>query len=207
MFGALRIGLNALLRPREANVKALGIMQSLRFYYGFSILPLILALIAAFAVGIAAEQIFSGIAGPLGFVYGFDVGLVAAASVIIYILVIVPVALLAEAAVLHFVGRLFGIFKGGYSKTLSAAVLGGLLNPALLWLMIFTIPFSIINLMIILISFLWGSYVLIVSLANLHRTTLWNALKVCIACYIIFALLAFVFVVFAAAAYLGAFAH
>jgi hypothetical protein len=176
-IGDFKSGFNAILHPAQNTGKKMSIGDSLKMYYMFSIVPVVLFIVLGAIVAFLASSVLSLVPG-LGAV---GVGLGGLAIVFLVIIAIVefwiavPISLLIQAALYQLVGGvILKWFKNGYSATLTASVYSTMAVIGVIWL--FVIP--IIGALIIGIFGLWSIYVFVTALANQHGITKGKAFAV-----------------------------
>ncbi len=189
-----RTGLGIAFRPNENASVKLSVGEALSLYYKFSVIPLILFII----VGYFALQGFSSMLASQTGMWASFVQLAQplashALTLMItisigFFWILLPIALLVQAALYQFVGGIFGKFKGGYSASLSAVVFAMLPNVLVAWLSF--VP--VLGFIIALFASVYGLYVLIVALEKQHKTTSGSALAVWLVCGIALMIIMFI---------------
>lgn len=177
--GDLRKAWKASVNP-SSNTKKYTWSDALRFYYRVVPIPLILSLVITVFVyylfGPAALTNFSSMYRLFGGSTGgfnlsellFSVGFIA-----LTILVLTPIGIVVDAAVLHFIsGRIFKILPKDYNKTSAAVMFGELPQVIFYWLG--SLPY--IGIFILVVIDIWGIVVEIISLSKQHSISGWQAL-------------------------------
>ena len=124
LFDDFKNGLDIVFHPdREANIN-LGVKGALVTYYKFAIVPIVITVVAALVVSILLPGLFASVpssqlVGGSGVLTAFST--ITANSLIIIIL-LMPVALLVVAGLLHVVGKVLRMFEGRFARTFTAVV-------------------------------------------------------------------------------------
>lgn len=147
--------INSMLHPGAATKKTMDIGEAIVYFWKGAAIPFILlfleSLLLGGLIGALLSSLLSSVPG-LGALLGAGL----AVFVIVYFVILVPIAIIVGAAILHFFGRyIFKFFKNGFNNTLSAIAYGETAAFSLAWLG----PLAII-------SCIWGFIVEILALAN-----------------------------------------
>lgn len=161
-----------------AKMKARSAREAMAYYYKVALVPLVLSLLLAWAVGSAVLGSQLGASG------------LAALEVFValFFLVIEPAGLLFTALVLQLIGaNLFKAFKGGYADTLSALVCAAL--PPMMFMWLLAVP--IVGLIVLIIMGIWSFILEIVGVAKMNKTSRLSAFAVLIGGGIIVGVIAY----------------
>jgi hypothetical protein len=178
-------GIDAVLHPEKITKSAKTVGDGLALYYKFSVIPLVLLAIVAFGAGFVLQ----GVVAATGLVNGLLAGnlvWLAVVAVVLYVWGLIPIGLLIFSVILHWIGKGLGEWKGDFAATFTAAVYGMFLPLAILWLTVLPIIGGLIQ----LVAFVWSIYVLVVALANLHKTSRVGAFVVLVASAVVIWLVA-----------------
>ena len=158
-------GLDRIIHPNK-NRDKMSIEKAIRFYYRVMVLPLIVSVVLGFIFGsVYGPMGLFSVFGPLSGHGGILSGILGVVYVLLTFLVLIPVGIIIDAAILHLFSKLiFRIFKGDISKTVTAVMFGEL--PLVLFYWLLFIP--IVKYVVIILA-LWSIYVLVVSLAVQHN--------------------------------------
>ena len=173
-------GLDRIIHPNK-NRDKMSIEKALRFYYRVMVLPLIVSLVLGFIFGsfYGPMSLFS-LFGPVSGHGGILSGILSVVYVLLIFLVLIPVEIIINAAILQLFSKLiFKIWKGDISKTVTAVMFSELPVVLFYWLLfipivkyVVIIPIIIATILALLITIileLWSIYVLVVSLAVQHN--------------------------------------
>ena len=178
IIGNFKSGWNSVMHPNQNTGKKMSIEESLKMYYMFSVLPVVLLIVlGAIAVSLLAGvlSLLPGIGGMLGAIGG-GIGIIwVIVTAIVYFWILVPIGILVDAALYHLVGgAILKWFKGGYSGTVTAVTYQMMTVVSWIWLLV--IP--VIGALAVAILALWSLYVLFASLAAQHGTSKGKAFAV-----------------------------
>ncbi len=175
MFEETKKAWDIITNPGKATA-TMSMGEALGFYYRASILPVIVAIIVGFVVGYLAGNLLGSVFGSLGALLssgtGAAVGLLVAVLAALYLLVLVPVGMVIDAAIYQLFAKvIFKVWKGAFNKTFTAITYG--MMPVLLFFWLALIP--IVNLLLIVVG-LWSIAVFVISLSTQHKVSAWRAL-------------------------------
>lgn len=172
-------------QPERFSKVSFSVKDALKFYYIFSIVPVIISIIVGIIVGavtgIVIQNQVSGLVltGPLHSIAaslqlilpGFI-----SAWVLLYFWVFVPIGLFINAAIYQLVGKaMLKTWKGDYAKTFTASMFGVI--PLTLFYFLSLIPG--INLVYLIVLPIWSIVVLVIALSvqqKVERTKAFVAL-------------------------------
>lgn len=179
----------SLLHPGKNTSRNLDVYSAMKVYYSASILPFILFLIFGIAFSLYAGGSCSASAVPIGTpvtagcgVGGLSIfgGLISSISPyvgvaiavfiggIVFLLVLVPVSILVNAAIYQLVGRrLLMTYARGYGKTFSAIMYSYM--PFLLFSWTFFVP--VLKIVFLPIVAVWQLVIFIIAAANQQKIT------------------------------------
>ncbi len=156
--------LNVMLHPSSA-AKSRSVGDSLKYYYKLVFIPMIISLVLVYIGSSLLGDIMS-LAGmrALSSLSIFSImGLV-----LLLFLVIEPISLLINAAILQAIGgNLFKAFKGKYDDTFSAIVYASCSVMLFFWLLL--VP--ILGTLILAILGIWSLIIEIIAIAKMHGTS------------------------------------
>lgn len=175
MFEETKKAWDIITNPGKATA-TMSMGEALGFYYRASILPVIVAIIVGFVVGYLAGNLLGSVFGSLGALLssgtGAAVGLLVAVLAALYLLVLVPVGMVIDAAIYQLFAKvIFKMWEGAFNKTFTAITYG--MMPVLLFFWLALIP--IVNLLLIVVG-LWSIAVFVISLSTQHKVSAWRAL-------------------------------
>jgi len=166
---SIKTAIRAMLHP-STNVKAMSMGNALKFYYRVSLVPLILTVIVNLALFLIfgysqfmsfglTMRVTHNLGGS-----GFAVAILKAIGFpLLYLLALVPLSLLLNAAIYQlFPKLLFDLVKRDYHRTLTAYVYAEMPCVLLFWL--FNIPIA--GFVILMVASIWSIVVLVISLAK-----------------------------------------
>ncbi|MDE1857147.1 MAG: hypothetical protein KGH98_03645 [Candidatus Micrarchaeota archaeon] len=169
-----------IFKPEKSGKLSLDLVGALRFYYLYSIIPVILAIIVGALVGTAVG---SGIQSGMRYSLPMGIGgvvhsVTAAASAVLpafisgytllWFWIFVPIGIFINAAIYQLIGKyLLNAWNGKYEKTFTAAMLAVI--PSTLFYFLAFLPG--INLIYLIVTPIWGMVILIIALAALQKTT------------------------------------
>lgn len=166
----LRNGISSMLHPGSETKQSWSIGETLKFYYLFSVIPIVLATAINLAYPNPALQSLL----PSSFLAFLIVG-----SMLVNWLIVIPVILLIDALFIQFFGRtLLKRFANGYGYTFNALVYGTLPVIALAW--VGMLPIATLGLIVLLMAAVWGFIVQVYALSNQQDVSRASALGVMI---------------------------
>lgn len=191
MFDDTKRAFGIITHPGRATA-TMSVGKALGFYYRASVLPLIAAIVVGFVVGYFAGGLLGSIFGSFGTLLGSAAGafggLLVAVLAVIYLLIIVPVAMLIDAAIYQLFAKIiFKVWKGTFDKTFTAVTYG--IMPILLFFWIAFIP--IVDMLLVVLAF-WSIVVLIISLGKQHGISAWRALGGALLTWIVVGIIALI---------------
>jgi len=168
--------LDIALHPGKVNESYNNIGDALTFYYKAAIIPAIaaavLGFILLFAVGSLGLGLFASILGGFAALGGIIFGLVGAIFILAYILVLVPISIVINAAIYQlFAKRIFKIWNKPLPKTLTAVMFAAFPVMLLFW----TIFIPIAGEIILIAAGIWSFIILIISMARQQQVSGWRA--------------------------------
>ncbi len=188
----LKWAIDVMMHPGTKATKSWDIQSALTAYYKVAIIPMILAVILAYAIG----NVFSSSLKSTALLSSFGgTGVGLAVIVIVNYLIAIPIGLLIFAAFIQIVGSVLQVFKGSYATTFSAVVYGILPYLVLSW-----IP------LISSIGEIWDIVVTVIAIKNLQKTTTLMAFVTWIGGIIVIAIIGTIVGVIIGASFLGALA-
>lgn len=177
-----------MLHPDTATKQKKSVVDALAFYYKYSLIPLIAAIIVSLLVGTYAAHSLSTAAGlssgmaKLLHLIGVG-GSIAGIAVLIWVLE--PIGFFVNSAIIQFFGKfVFKEFKKGYENTFTALTLASI--PVVLTLWLAAIP--LIGFGVSILFGIWGFVMLIIVLANQQNDSRLKTLVVVIASDVIAAI-------------------
>ncbi|MDE1868569.1 MAG: hypothetical protein KGH60_01215 [Candidatus Micrarchaeota archaeon] len=192
-------------QPEKFSKVSFSVKDALKFYYVFSIVPVIISIIVAIIVGAATGIYVQGqtanslaltgwlhsVAANLQYILpGFI-----SAWTLLYFWIFVPIGLFINAAIYQLIGKMMlKTWKGNYSKSFTAAMFGVI--PLTLFYFLSLIPG--VNLVYLIVLPVWSIVILTISLAVQQKVTRTNAFVALLASWGLVAL--FLFLVAAATA-------
>lgn len=199
LFDDFKNGLGIIFHPdREANIN-LGLKEVFVTYYKFSMVPIILTVVAALIISISLPEIFATV--PSSQLIGGSEALTAFSTItansLIIILLLIPVVLLVIAGMLHAIGKLLRMLEGSFARTFTAVVYAEFAS-LLFWFVnlfgAFGNTFGAFGGIVYLIALIYGVYVLVVGLSKQHKTSTTNAFVVGLIVFVLLAVVGFAFV-------------
>lgn len=162
LFGYTKAAFDATLHPNSNN-QNMSVSETLTFYYKAIIIPLIAVIVVGVILYFTWHPVmispYSGIIPQLYKLLGNSYFI---AYPVFYLLILAPVALLADAALYQLLAKmLLKIWKGTYNRTLTALMFGSM--PAVLFVWLWSIP--VLYLLIVVFA-IWGLMVSIISLSK-----------------------------------------
>lgn len=157
----LKFAWNLLFNPGVKSKTTRSAIGAIKFYYSVALVPLVLSMVMAYYVGLSKAlpfplDILTTAAQPDGHLLG-------ALFPIAYLLIGIPLSLVLGSGLYHLViGKLFKMYKGGYSKPFTAFVYGSI--PVVLTYWIAVIPFT--RPLVSGAFGLWGFVIEIIALAS-----------------------------------------
>ncbi len=174
--------LDIMMHPANATKKEYTIGQSITWYYKLAIVPLIISAIGALVLGSALGALFSMIPSLAGLGLGGAIAGLAVVFVILYFVILAPIGLFVDAAILHFFGKfVFRQFKSDYAHTFAGLVYG--ISPEILFFWLVFIP--IIGWIIYAVVAIWALIVYIFALSNQQKTSKLSVIGVLVGTVII----------------------
>ena len=160
---------NVMIHPGSIN-KTMDIGNVFAFYYKMAIIPTIAAVIIAAIFGIAVGSLGFSLVGRLlpgiGAATVIITSLIAAGIALLYMLVLIPLNILFNAAIYQlFAKKLFSIWGKPYKYTLTAVLYGTF--PPIMFIWLAFIP--IVGSFTAIIFAIWGFVVLIISMARQQK--------------------------------------
>lgn len=166
----VRKSFRVLCSPGKESAAKMDVMGALKFYYGASLIPLLLFLVIGFAVMsfgmlpnlLRANPALSALMPNMG----MNVLLVVLA--VVYFWLLVPIGFFINSAVYQLVGKYFlRLFKEDYERTFTAMVFGSM--PLLLLFWLFVVPG--VNLLAFIVLPVWAFVVEVIALSSQQRIT------------------------------------
>ncbi len=165
------------------------VRQALAFYYKAALVPLIISVIIAAPFGLLAGTLINSFTHELISTSGYTNIInmaVAVGFVLLYILVLLPLSILVNAAIYHlFANNLFHIWSKPYSNTMTAvlySVLPVSVIPILPFIWLFMPGLKSISAILVAVGILlfialgiWEFIVLIISMARQQGVSGWRA--------------------------------
>ncbi len=178
----IRKQIDVMLHPRKAIKEGMSIGDAFRYYYKVGIISMIITSVI--------------VAGLSSWPYGL--------GVFVELVALTPLGIIIEAALLQVIGyNLFRVFKGKFSDSLTAAVYSSSIFVLFSWLLL--IPG--INIVFIAIFAVWQFIVLIIGLAQVHKTTALTSFGIILVTCIILAVIVVLIGLFVVAGILLPYAH
>ncbi len=146
--------IDIMFRPGSATRKLMELDDGFVFYYKATIVPVILFLLLSFILS------------------GYAVGFFQLVSYAAFLWIVVPIVIIIQAAIMHFVCN-FALkeFKRGYYETMAASIYAAIPIIFISWLL----PISLLGPALFVISLIWSFLVLVIALSNLQRISRLNA--------------------------------
>jgi hypothetical protein len=155
----LKSGFEVMLHPSKKTKKRIKTGEALKYYYKFSFIPMILEIILSILILNSVPLYMQPLPQGIGVVV-----LVMISVVLFWMLM--PLGIVVFAAIIQVIGRLFGMFKGKYSDSLTSVVYGALPGAGLFWLA----DLPVIGAAVLIVAFVWGLYVTVAALSNQQGT-------------------------------------
>ncbi|VVB77115.1 Yip1 domain protein [uncultured archaeon] len=159
-----------LLRPSKESSGKMKLVDSLKFYYSASLIPLLLIMVVAFLRINYGPHINFIKLFPMAYSTSvtMGVGAVVVALALLYVWVLVPIGFFIDAAIYQVVGKNFlRLFKGSFENSFSAVTLGSMPMVLLGWLIL--VPG--VNVLAFAVLPVWSLVVLIIALSAQQKIT------------------------------------
>jgi len=159
-----------LFSPGRESAAKMDVMGALKFYYGASLIPLLLFLVFGF---IAMKLgVFSGVLGMFpatsSFMMNAGLNVLLVGFALVYFWLLVPIGFFIDAALYQLVGKYFlKLFKEDYERTFTAMVFGCM--PMLLLYWLFVIPG--VNLLAFVVLPVWALVTEVIALSVQQKIT------------------------------------
>ena len=170
----LRLAYNTLLKPGKSTKKSMTSSAALKLYYKLTLLPFILFVVVGYLTSSAGTDwssnfmMFSAVLSSIMPAYSALI-----VNAIMFFWILIPAGLLIDAFLYQVIGKFFlNVWKGNYSKTLTACVFGSLPLMLFYWI----VPVQVIGKIALLVFGAWNFVVLIIAMSNQQNTTRMNAL-------------------------------
>ena len=166
----VRKSFRLLFSPGKESAAKMDVMGALKFYYGASLIPLLLFLVVGVAIislGMLPKVLGTGsMLSSLMPNVGLNVLLVVVA--VVYFWLLVPIGFFINSAIYQLVGKHFlRLFKEDYERTFTAMVFGSM--PLLLLFWLFVVPG--VNLLAFIVLPVWAFVVEVIALSSQQRIT------------------------------------
>ncbi|MGC8478409.1 MAG: hypothetical protein ACP5NE_00570 [Candidatus Micrarchaeia archaeon] len=187
----LKRGIGIVFSPQENAKKGMPVIKALRFYYEFSLLPLVAFTVIGLLVAYFNGNVPSyAMTLPLLYNPAFSIITIVIKAIALF-WILVPVGFFISAAIYQLVGYNFlHAWKGNYAKTFSAVMFGELPVILFYWL----VPLPILGVIALMVLAIWQIVVLVIALSNIQmisRLAAIGAIFVSIALAIIVVMLLF----------------
>ncbi len=150
---------------KDKTPTSMGVGGALAFYYKATLIPLVLAIIVATAMG----SLVTGLALARGFGWFSWFGVIGGIlGPVLLLWVLEPIGALISAAFYHIVGRLFKEFKQDYNSTFAATLYAQLVCALLMWLII--VP--VLGILVAIVAAVWEFVGLVNWISRFQRISL-----------------------------------
>ena len=150
IISSIKKAWNLAIHPSKAT--PMSVKDALIFYYSFAIIPV---LITAILAGVFTNT-----------------GLLGAVIEIATILILSPIVIFIEAAIIHLFGKfLFRKFQKPYMATFTAVVIAAIPSTLFSWLLLITSISAPVNLVINIIFDIWILIILTMAIMKLQKTS------------------------------------
>ena len=165
----VRKSFRMLFSPGKESAARMDVWGALKFYYGASLIPLLLFLVIGFVtLRLGLLQNAMGAATLPSFLLNAGAGALLVGFAFVYFWLLVPIGFFINSAIYQLVGKYFlRIFKGGYERTFTAMVFGSM--PLLLLFWLFAVPG--ISMLAFVVLPVWAFVVEVIALAAQQRIT------------------------------------
>ena len=193
-------GVGAVFHPDQNTKSGMSIGRSLALYYQFSVFPFIaFVVIASLVLHFGAATMSTVPFLSLFSNYMYSVVAVVLSAVLLF-WVLVPIGIFINAAIYHLVGNYFlRVWKGDYSRTFMAVVLGDLPLILFYWL----VPVPILGILVLAVFTIWNVVVLTIALSNSQKVSRLASIGVIFVSVAVMLLIVFMIMAFSSASLLS----